>query len=185
MSIELIARVLHHSRAQGTAKLVLVGIANHDRGEGGWPRKLTLAKYAGLRGTEKCRKDNVRKAVKELVEMGELEVEIQAGGTDRTPDFERTNLYNVTLSCPPWCDGSNEHRGDPPSDWGAGGPLVNGSSGMSVGRLTQTSGAYVDRRQPKARPLCDESRCAAQPVGPPLRRQERYASLRDGPPGRS
>ena len=60
-----------------------------------------------------------------------------------------------------------------------------GSPGMSVGRLTQTRVTSVDRQRSRARSLRDESRCAAQPVGTPLQRQERFAWLRHGPAGRS
>ena len=55
MSIESIAVCLHHSRATGTDKVVLLGIANHDGDGGSWPAIATLAKYANVneRNTQK------------------------------------------------------------------------------------------------------------------------------------
>lgn len=106
MSVEAIAIVLHHSRATGTAKLVLIGIANHDGDGGAWPTKETLAKYAGVSPDG----DNVRKAVKRLRALGEVRVHVQAGGTRDCPDEIRPNRYDILVTCPPWCDRSREHR---------------------------------------------------------------------------
>lgn len=96
--------VLHHSRATGTAKLVLIGIANHDGDGGAWPSRYTLAKYAG------CSEDNVRKAVKRLVGMGELRVHLQAGGMAGDDDAWRPNRYDVLVVCPADCDRTAQHR---------------------------------------------------------------------------
>ena len=104
MSIESVAIALHHSRATGTAKLVLIGIANHDGDGGAWPSVATLAKYAGVTPR------NVQQAVKKLVELREVIRITQAGGTTETPNHMRPNRYHFTLQCPPDCDRTSRHR---------------------------------------------------------------------------
>lgn len=98
------AAVLHHSTAKGTAKLVLVGIANHEGDGGAYPSVETLARYAGVHPR------GVQKAIGQLVGKGELRVEYQQGGDRDTPDHERTNRYVVLVACPPWCDRTTRHR---------------------------------------------------------------------------
>lgn len=98
------ALVLHHSKAKGTSKLVLVGIANHAGDGGAWPSIATLAKYANV--TER----NVQKAIGQLVQLGELAVQVQGGGTHQTKDRQRPNRYDVLLACPPACDRTASHR---------------------------------------------------------------------------
>lgn len=104
MSIEAMAVVLHHSRAKGTAKLVLLGIANHQGDGGAWPSVATLARYANV--TER----NVQKAIDQLEAKGELRRQVQHGGTHELPDHRRPNRYDVLVSCPSWCDRSANHR---------------------------------------------------------------------------
>lgn len=106
MSVEHLAAVLHHSRAKGTAKLVLLGIANHAGDGGSWPSVRTLATYANVDPR------NVQMALARLEELGEVARHLQAGGTNRTHanDFERPNLYEVLVACPEGCDGTPQHR---------------------------------------------------------------------------
>jgi hypothetical protein len=108
VSIERVALVLHHSRAVGTAKVILVGIANHDGPGGAWPSIALLANYANVTVR------NAQKAVRQLEEMGELRVKAKAGGDERCPDHERPNLYEVLVTCPPDCDRTTHHRTRPP-----------------------------------------------------------------------
>ena len=121
------ALALHHSRATGTAKLVLLGIANHDGDGGSFPSALTLAKYANLSGWDaeptddskearqeaKRQRDNARRAAvratRKLEALGEIEV-LTNGGDLAKPVHERTNLYKINLSCPADCDHSTRHR---------------------------------------------------------------------------
>jgi hypothetical protein len=103
------ACVLHHSRASGTDKVVLLGIANHDGDGGAWPAIATLARYANV--TERA----VQAAVARLIEMGEVEVVHQEGGDRRLRNDRRPNLYRVLVSCPDSCDGSPQHRVQPTS----------------------------------------------------------------------
>lgn len=102
------AIVLHHCTHSGTAKLVALGIANHDGDGGAWPSIATLAKYASVSERQ------VQRALRDLEADGVIEVAPQGGGTHKTPDMYRPNLYRLTLSCPPECDRTAQHkvRGD-------------------------------------------------------------------------
>lgn len=106
MSVEALSLVLHHSKASGTAKLVLLGIANHYGDGGAWPAVSTLSKYAN--STERT----VQRSIQELVELGELRVEYRSGGFK--PSAYATNRYWLNLVCPEECDRSANHkdRGD-------------------------------------------------------------------------
>ncbi len=104
MSVEALAIGLHHSRAKGAAKLVLIGIANHDGDGGAWPSIATLAKYAGVTPR------NVQKAISELERLGEIQRMVAAGGNHLTAEHMRPNLYYFKLTCPPDCDRSRNHR---------------------------------------------------------------------------
>ena len=97
MSIEAMASVLHHSRAKGSAKLLLLGIANHQGDQGAWPAITTLAKYTG---TSERR---VQQMLRELEELGELAIEYQKG-------YSATNRYYVRVNCPGDCDRSTNHK---------------------------------------------------------------------------
>ncbi|MET0725943.1 MAG: helix-turn-helix domain-containing protein [Leifsonia sp.] len=105
MSVESLAIALHHSQATGTAKLVLIGIANHDGDGGAWPSVATLARYAGGVDTR-----NVQRALDKLIRLGEVRKEIQAGGDERVPDHRKPNLYRFLLACPHNCDRTRNHR---------------------------------------------------------------------------
>lgn len=109
MSVEAIALVLHHSRARGTAKLVLIGIANHDGDGGAWPSIATLSKYAG------CSDRAVQRALRELIGLREVAVHRQAGGPREMRDTARPNRYDVLVQCPPTCDRTRHHKVTEPS----------------------------------------------------------------------
>lgn len=104
MSAEAMAIALHHSKAKGAAKLVLIGIANHDGDGGAWPSVPTLAVYAGVTPR------NVQKHVETLIKLGEIHRDINGGGNRQTADHARPNLYHFVLKCPPACDGSKNHK---------------------------------------------------------------------------
>jgi hypothetical protein len=104
VSVESLAIALHHSRAKGTAKLVLIGIANHDGDGGAWPSVATLAHYAGVDAR------NVQRALDRLVTLGEIRRDVQAGGDHRVPDHRRPNRYRFLLECPHTCDRTRNHR---------------------------------------------------------------------------
>lgn len=104
MSVEALALVLHHSRASGTPKVVLLGIANHDGDGGAWPSIETLAKYA------RVAERNVQRAISASVKAGELAVEANAGGNGSTDPRYRPNRYTILVTCPLECDGTTNHR---------------------------------------------------------------------------
>lgn len=104
MSIESLAIALHHSKAAGTVKLVLLGIANQDSDGGSFPKAATLAKYANVHPRR------IPAALNKLVELGEIRIHERAGGTRNLPDHLRPNMYEITLECPPGCDRSKQHR---------------------------------------------------------------------------
>lgn len=129
------AIALHHSKAKGTAKLVLIGIANHDGDGGAWPAVETLAKYAA------CSERQVQRAIAWLQGHGELRVAAQQGGPRDMPDHARPNCYHVLVSCPPWCDRTPHHRDT--RKWAGRQPMLpvdNGVTPMSPGDTHVTGG---------------------------------------------
>jgi hypothetical protein len=88
MSIEAVSLVLNQSRATGRAKLVLLGIANHLGDQGAWPSISTLARYAN------ASERSVKRDIQELVQLGELKVELQNAPTRHQ---YKTNLYWITI----------------------------------------------------------------------------------------
>ena len=104
MSIQEMGIVLNHSRALGTAKVVLLGIAWHtgkDRLAGCYPSQQTLADYAN------CSVRQVRRCLDELMALDELHV--ISNGSFRRGSIASTNLYTILLDCPDWCDKSMNH----------------------------------------------------------------------------
>lgn len=110
MSVEALALVLHHSKASGTDKVVLLGIANHEGDGGAFPSIATLAKYANVDSR------TVQRSLRRLEEMGEVVVHLGAGGRPTTPHGQRTNRYEVRVICPTSCDRSTAHRVTPDVD---------------------------------------------------------------------
>jgi hypothetical protein len=117
MSVEKMAAVLHHAPVKGTAKLLLVGIANHEGDGGAWPAMATLARYANV--TER----NASKMIQILKEQGLVEVVERLG---------RTNIFRTVVECPDDCDKSVNHRYQPPS------PATPVGSDTPVGNDTPT-----------------------------------------------
>jgi hypothetical protein len=104
VSVEALSLVLHHSRATGTAKLVLIGIANHEGDGGSFPAVGTLGVYAGIDAT------GVRRHVRKLQQLGEVAVEFNEGGSRGQAAHMRPNLYRVLVTCPDNCDRTSSHR---------------------------------------------------------------------------
>lgn len=105
MSVESIAVVLHHSKATGTDRLVLLGVANHEGDGGAFPSIDTLMKYTlvGRRA--------VQRSLRALEAMGELRTHPNRGGDVLTRGGrQRPNLYEVLVRCPPDCDRTTQHR---------------------------------------------------------------------------
>jgi hypothetical protein len=101
MSAEAVTVVLHHSQSEGTAKLVLWGIANHHSDQGAWPSIATLAKYANIK------ERRVQQIIRELAASGEIAIEEQGGYGQHQ---YKTNRYLILLTCPADCDGTLQHR---------------------------------------------------------------------------
>jgi hypothetical protein len=126
MSIEALSMVLNHSKAIGSQKVVLLGIANHlgpDANEGAWPSQKRLADYSNMseRGVQKC--------IDKLVASGELKVEVAAG---HSRNQYKPNRYWITIECPPDCDRSMSHRrGELPYSEGRT-PVPSGANASTV-----------------------------------------------------
>ena len=105
MSVESLAIALNHSKAKGVARLVLIGMANHDGDGGIWPSVERLRRYAG--GVDRR---TVQRAVEQLIALGEVGRLVNEGGTRSTPNDRRPNLYRFLLSCPPDCDRTSAHN---------------------------------------------------------------------------
>lgn len=88
MSIEVTNAVWKHSKSVGRARLVLLAIADHQGEIGAWPSIKTLATM--VNASER----SVQRDISELVELGELTVEVQNAPTNRQ---YKSNLYWVTL----------------------------------------------------------------------------------------
>lgn len=104
MSLAEIAIAAYHSRAKGTAKLVLLAIADHSTDAGAYPSVRTLTRWANVADR------NVRKALRELEELGEIRTILHGAPDHRVPEWRRHNVYEFLLTCPPTCDGSGRHR---------------------------------------------------------------------------
>lgn len=111
MSIEHQAIVLNHSKAKGTARIVLIGLANHASivNNRCWPSVSRLQRYTG--GMDRT---SIFRALDRLEELGEI-IRIRHGGPAPTfkPDAsirQRPNLYEIMLRCPDTCDGTAQHR---------------------------------------------------------------------------
>lgn len=130
MSVEAITVALNHSRAKGSTKLVLIGIANHHSDNGAWPSVKTLAGYANL--SER----RIQQALQELVDLGELAIEPQAGGGYQQ---YKTNRYWITLSCPAECSGFPGHKsGVKPASLRGEAGFVSGVKPVSPEPLRET-----------------------------------------------
>ena len=130
MSAEAVTVVLHHSKSEGTAKLVLWGIANHHSDAGAWPSIATLAKYALV--SER----RVQQIIRDLVKLGEIAVEEQGGfGSSQY----KTNRYHILIQCPADCDGSLNHK-------------TGVKSGAVRGEIQSTSGVKPISPEPNKEP---------------------------------
>jgi DNA-binding transcriptional regulator YhcF (GntR family) len=82
MSCEAVKWVLHNSKAKGSARLVLLSIAEHsDRhGERAWPSYARLAREAGVNYT------TVWRSIEILERLDEIEI-VRGGGRTRTNHY--------------------------------------------------------------------------------------------------
>lgn len=89
--------VWEHSEAEDTDRLVLLAIADAADADGNnaWPALDKIAKF--VRKSERT----VRRSIRSLEELGELAVEIKAGGTTNCRPDRRPNLYRLPLITEP------------------------------------------------------------------------------------
>jgi hypothetical protein len=88
MSIQIMQAVWQHSRSTGRARLVLLAIADHQGEIGAWPSIATIATM--VNSSER----SVQRDIQELVDLGELTVEVQNAPTRHQ---YKSNLYWVNL----------------------------------------------------------------------------------------
>lgn len=88
MSVQAIAWVLEHSRSKGTARCVLISIANHVGPDGsGWVHVRRVISEAN------CSRDSYYRAVSDAEGSGELARIHRGGGGPRLHDAHRPNLF--------------------------------------------------------------------------------------------
>ena len=97
MALELLPLVLHHAHVPPAHKLVLMGIANHQRDNRAWPSVATLAMYASVSDR------HVQRILRDLEEAGLILV-------TRSRGPKGLNVYALNIICPPDCDRSPNHR---------------------------------------------------------------------------
>lgn len=97
MALELLPLVLHHAEVPPAHKLVLMGIANHQRDGKAWPSVARLAGYAGI-GERRT-----QEILRELEDMELISVK-------RAKGPKGLNVYAVTITCPEGCDRTPNHR---------------------------------------------------------------------------
>lgn len=104
MSTEAVSAFIAHSRSYGSTRLVGTVLSHHigaDPREGCYPSQSLLSAETGF--SER----HVRRAIKELIELGEFECFV-ADGDSRT--LRLPNRYYMILDCPDTCDGTAAHR---------------------------------------------------------------------------
>jgi len=92
MSVNVSTEVWAHSSAAGTALLVQLALADHadDQTRSCWPSLSSLAKKT------RTSRDTVRRALRELEGLGEVEVPVRGGVTGRRiTQFGGINLLPV------------------------------------------------------------------------------------------
>lgn len=97
MALELLPLVLHHAEVPPAHKLVLMGIANHQRDGKAWPSVARLAFYAGI-GERRT-----QEILRELADMELITVK-------RSKGPKGLNVYAITIACPEGCDRTPNHR---------------------------------------------------------------------------
>ena len=97
MALELLPLVLHHAHVPPAHKVVLFGIANHQRDNRAWPSVATLAGYAGVSERQ------VQRILRDLEQLNLITVQ-------RSRGMKGLNVYALNILCPPDCDRTPNHR---------------------------------------------------------------------------
>jgi hypothetical protein len=129
MSWQATGWVWEHSRAEGTARLVLLAIAWHANpdGEDAWPSQATLA--------AKCRVSvrTVRRALDDLVAIGEVQVLAYSGPVAEGRSGRRTHRYRLTMVA-----------ADLSGNWYCKSDEVLGHTGQVVGQKAEVVGQNAE-----------------------------------------
>ena len=98
MSVKIMQQVFERSASKGNDRLVLLALADeaNDEGTNAWPSINTIAFKAG--GIDER---TARRCIRNLEELGELRVDLNAGGTADWRSDRRPNLYTVLLAHKP------------------------------------------------------------------------------------
>ncbi len=149
MSHEAVAWVLNHSDTKGTEKLILVGIASHaDKyGRNAWPSIETLARYASVN------ERNTHRAIASLRDAGHLIVEVQAGGSRKTPSRYAPNLDEI-VGVAAWAGGA---LGPPLLSTGVALEVVRGGAGDTSGVAHAPPEQSFKEQEPPPRAPVDNS----------------------------
>lgn len=175
VSIESMAIALHHSRAKGTTKLILVGIANHDGDGGAMPSMRTLAKYGG------CDIRTARKHVARLEGFGEIRRDIQGATLPYLEDDEQPNRYEFLLICPAWCDRSAQHRDTRRAGTRARQLVLPGTPRSETTPRSELPGGPRSETTAKPSPEPDTTRAGASTTGQARADGRRYPAGADRP----
>jgi hypothetical protein len=139
MSIDVMTAVWRHSQSQGRARLVLLAIADHQGEIGAWPSIATLASM--VNASER----SVQRDIKELVELGELHVEVQSAPSRGQ---YKSNLYWVML---PGVTNSESGVTDLTSG------VTESQSGVTNRASGVTAGGVLTLKEPLLKPLREPS----------------------------
>ncbi len=92
MSVKVQSKVWEHSRATGNTLIVLLKLSDccDDQGRNAWPSIRSLARYC------RCSASTVKRAIRELVDLGELEI-VQSGGGRAPGSRYGSNVYRVVI----------------------------------------------------------------------------------------
>lgn len=161
MSVQAIAWVLEHSESVGVTRCVLVSIANHVDPDGeGWVRVDRVLREAN------CSMASYHRAVKWAVEHGELERDVNAGGSARMPNSSRPNLFRFVAIAEP-ADTGGSQDDDPTPERGSQDAYPRGTQDdyprgtqIDYPRGSQDEGAY---KEPSYEPSYEPSKGTAAP----------------------
>lgn len=163
MSLDALVWVLHNSRTRGSAKLVLLGLADHADADGGdaWPAVESLSAWAGIH------ERNVQRMLRYLEENGHIIRE----GEARTDPRYRPNAYRIVGVTPLVRKGPGAGR--PRGDADATPPDSGVASGASRGGIARRLGVApappeqsFNSPKPSARTRTFDNQRAAPPPDP-------------------
>ncbi len=131
MSIQAVAWVLEESKSMGSARLVMISLANHANKDGEcWPAQRTIKTEAGLKSA-----GTIPPAIKRLEKLGEVEV-VERGGPRKSARYRLPKFLAATKG-----ERSGDERSDTDDD-----PEANAQE-MSAARDTESAARDPERAQ--------------------------------------